>query len=949
MNVQTYLTTALILSLGMCGHTAHALTAADLKCEYQVQPLAIDTLHPRLSWVLHSSTRGDEATSIHILVASSLTKLGRGEGDLWNASFKSPRPQIVYEGKLPQSGQACFWKVCVADKRGVVGPWSHPTRWEMGLLSPSDWNAEWINDGKRNPTGDADFYKNDPAPLFRKQFLIRKHVRRARLAITGLGYYEASLNGARIGDQHLGPAWTRYTEKVFYTVYDVTRQLHSGANCLGVTLGNGWYNPLPLRMWGTYNLRLQLPVGRPRFIAHLELEFDDGGHQTVVSDTSWKVTDGPLQFNSIYLGEVYDARRELTGWDRPNYDDAGWRRPARATEPIGTLQCQFQPPIRITHVLQTRAIIEPRPGTYVFDMGRNFAGWVRLKLSVPASTKIVLRYGELLNKDGTLNPMTSVAGQIKGAHKLPDGRMESVGGPGAPNIAWQSDTYIASGKGSETYTPRFTFHGFRYVEVTGYPGHPTSEMLTGLQLNSDVERVGSFTCSNPLLNRIQEMCDNTFLSNIFSVQSDCPHRERFGYGGDVAATSEAFMMNYDMEGFYAKAVEDWKENALPDGMFTDTAPFVGIQYCGVAWAMAHPLLQRQLYQYYGDRRLIEEQYTAASRWLDLVSAQYPSHLIQDGLSDHESLAPTSAPILVTPLYAECADILAQLAHICAIDSQDDPGSRSRFASESVQYDALATHIRDVYRTTYGDPVTGKVGDGTQASQSFALALKMVPEQARPLVLARLIEQIHGPDKDHLSTGIFGTKFLLDSLSRAGRGDLAYTIVTQKSYPGWGNMIENGATTLWEHWQGSDNTYSQNHPMFGSVSQWLYQWVGGIRPAADAVGFDKIEIDPLIMPQLSAANCRYRSVLGEVSCSWRRIGRRLLVDVEIPIGATARLRLPASLNTPILESGATVVERNGVEHVRRQGEFAEIQIESGKYRFEFPGTDPDTSRNVRIPH
>ncbi|MGA2502005.1 MAG: family 78 glycoside hydrolase catalytic domain, partial [Tepidisphaeraceae bacterium] len=765
-----------------------------------------------------------------------------------------------------------------------------------------DWKARWINDGKSNPQKDEDLYKEDPAPQFRREFTLAKKISRARLFISGLGYYEASLNGQRVGDHVLDPGWTRYSQRVLYSTYDVTDQLRQGDNCLGVTLGNGWYNPLPLRMWGHLNLREHLPIGRPRFIAQLEVEFADGTADRIISDTSWKVGEGPIRFNSIYLGEIYDAGKETPGWDRPGFADAAWRQATDAAEPVGTLRSQSQPPIRATATINPVNLTEPTPSVYIFDLGQNFAGWARLNVAVAAGTKITLRYGELLNKDGTLNPMTSVCGQIKGTRKAKEAgaKEENVGGPGSPAIAWQSDTYIAAGGATASYTPRFTFRAFRYVEVTGYPGKPSPDMITGLRLNSDVARVGSFTCSNDQLNRIQEICDWTFLSNIFSVQSDCPHRERFGYGADLAVTSEAFMMNYDMEAFYAKATRDWGDSALADGMLTDTAPFVGIQYCGVAWAMVHPLLQRQLYQYYGNRQLIEEQYEATRRWLDLVAAQNPEFIIKDGLSDHEGLGDAPAPAMVTPLYAAAARTVGELADILGHNE------------EAAKYHRLSLDIAAAYRGKFLDPATGKVGPGTQASQAFALYLDLVPNKQRPAALKVLLDDIRGPLEQHLSTGIYGTKFMLDVLSREGHADLAWAIVSQKTFPGWGYMLENGATTLWEHWKGSDSTYSLNHPMFGSVSQWFYQWLGGIQPAPDAAGFDRIVIRPQLVKDLTWVKCTYNSVRGPIVSNWRREDDRLTMEIEIPGNATALIYVPSDHPEQITESGRLASGATGVE-------------------------------------
>lgn len=905
---------------------SRAITASDLRCDYRVQPLDIDNSRPCLGWILHSDRRAERQTAYQILVATRQDRLIPGRADLWDSGRVNSSNSVAtpYSGKALTGRTACYWKVRVWDAAGKAGPWSRPAVWEMGLLAPQDWQGQWLNDGRSNPVKDADFYREDPAPQFRKEFTLDRKIARARLFVSGLGYYEAHLNGARVGDHCLDPGWTRYSSRALYSAYDVTTQLRAGANCLGVTLGNGWYNPLPLRMWGHYDLRDAMPVGRPRFIAQLEIEYTDGSRKTIGSDTTWQVTDGPIRFNSIYLGEIYDARHETPGWDRPGFqENRDWQRPAIASEPIGTLRAQSQPPIRVTETLKPVRVTEPSHGVFVYDMGRNFAGWVRMRLTAPAGTKIRLRYGELLNKDGTLNPMTSVAGQVKGAHKTADGTMESIGGPGAPPIAWQSDTYIASGNGVETYTPRFTFHGFRYVEVTGWTGKPTLAMLTGLRLNADVSPAGAFTCSNPLFNRIQAMCDQTFRSNIFSVQSDCPHRERFGYGGDIAATSEALMMNYDMATFYAKVVRDEQDSALPDGMLTDTAPYVGIQYCGIAWAMSHPLLQRQLYRYYGDRQLVEEQYATSRRWLDLVTKQYPDRIITDGLNDHESLDPAPSPVMLTPLYAANAETVGELAQILGREA------------DAAQYRHLAADIRNTYAQKFVDPRTGKVGPGTQGSQAFALYLNAVPKAQREATLATLLANIHTAHRDHLSTGIFGTKYMLDVLSREGRSDVANTLVSQKSFPGWGWMLENGATTLWEHWEGSDNTYSQNHPMFGSVSQWFMQWLGGIQPADDAVGFDRIVLRPQLVGDLGSVDSSYRSVRGNIVCNWRRTGGRVSFSIEIPVNATALFYLPTE--QPALESGLPAAKAPGITFVRTEAHQTLYRLGSGRYAFDI--TDP----------
>lgn len=912
---------SILLSIAIPGAVAvqkSVLTASDLRCEYRVDPLGIDAVHPRLSWTLRGSgdTRGRRQRAYRILVASSAKLLERNKGDLWNSGkvLSEAQNDVAYAGGSLKSGQTCYWKVQVWEGRSV-GAWSKPGRWEMGLLHPKDWVGQWLNDGKGAPRAQAEFYADDPAPMFRKEFVVRGPIIRARLSIAGLGYYEATLNSARVGNHVLDPGWTRFEKRVSYSVYDVTGQLQQGKNCLGVLLGNGWYNPLPLKLFGSFNLRKHLAIGRPRVIAQLRIECKDRSVETVATDQTWKVGESAIRRNNIYLGEVVDARTEQQGWDTPGFDDSRWQAPGIVQEKLGLLSAPSQPPIRVTARWQAVNVHEVKPGVYVYDMGVNFAGWLKLNLNLPAGTAIHLRYGELLYPDGALNPMTSVAGQIKGFRQ---GSKESIGGPGAPEIAWQSDTYIARG-GGETYTPRFTFHGFRYVEISGPVAPLPLGSVTALRLNSDVEEVGSFECSNPMLNEIQAMCRRTFLSNLFSVQSDCPHRERLGYGGDIVATSEAFMANFDMAGFYEKTVRDWSDSALEGGMFTDTAPFIGIQYCGVIWAMAHPLLMNQLHRYYGDRRIGEAEYSSAKRWLSLVEKQYPGGIVTEGLSDHEGLAPAPSPEMVTPMYFQSAKLLAALA------------GRLSLREDESHFRQLAERIRNAYVAKFVDGTTGKVGPGTQASQSTALYTGIVPESARPKVFAFLVHDLESRG-NHLSTGILGTKFMLDVLSREGRADLAYTIVTQPDFPGWGWMLKNGATTLWEHWEFSDNTFSHNHPMFGSVSQWLMAWLGGIQPDANTVGFDRIVISPKTPAGLDWVKSSYRSIRGKIVSNWSRQGKKVKFEIEIPINTRARVSLQARSLDAVREGGRPLSKFGGVLSVDLRGATVELTVGSGRYTF-----------------
>jgi len=888
-----------------------------LRCDQQADPIGLDIINPRFGWVLESNHRGAKQTAYQILVASSPKKLIAHTGDIWDSKkIESDQTfQIEYKGKKLFSEMEYFWKVRVWDEHGIESDWSEPSSWEMGLINQSDWSAEWINDGREVAVNSEAMYDDDPAPLFRRDFNLTKKIKKARLYITGVGYYEATINSVRVGDHLLDPGWTNFSKRVLYSTYNVTDLIKNGENSMGVTLGNGWYNPLPMNMWGRLNLREHLTIGQPQFIARLNIEYTDGTTQSIVSNEEWKTHGGPIIRNNIYLGEIYDARKEIDGWDSFGFDDSHWSNAKVATDKLGKLQAQNQPPIKITGKLSPIELTEPKPETYIFDMGQNYAGWVKLKVEAPAGTRIKLRFGELLYEDGTLNGLTSVAGQIKGRNR--DGTL--IGGSFSPDTAWQSDTYITSGNGIEYYTPRFTFHSFRYVEVTGYPGKPPMDAIEGFRLSSDLQRSGSFECSNRLFNDIQKMTEWTFLSNVFSVQSDCPHRERFGYGGDIAVTTDAFIYNFDMSGFYAKVVRDFQDAAHPNGMFTDTAPFVGIEFCGIGWALAHPLLLLELYQYYGDVSLIAEQYETARKWFELVISENDL-IITHGLSDHESLASIPSPEMVTPLYYQSAVMMSELAEI--IDRKED----------AAKYEDLSKRIKTAYLEKFLQKGDGRFAPYTQGSQSFALYTGLTPKSETENAVSALVKDIedHG---GHLTTGIYGTKYSLDVLSKYGYADVAGKMVSQRNFPGWGHMLESGATTLWEHWELSENTYSHNHPMFGSVSEWFYKWVAGIQADSSAIGFDKIIIRPQIIADVTWVKAHYNSVHGKIISEWKLDEHSFNLNIAIPVNSTATVYLPAENITEIKEGGADISSVKDIEFVKMENGNAVFMVGSGFYSFE----------------
>ncbi len=763
-----------------------------------------------------------------------------------------------------------------------------------------DWTgAQWIGDGKPPSASEAAFYADDSAPLFRKTFVLTKAVREARLSIVGLGLYEAHLNGVRLdasapgmarvaegGGPHgapvhnaLAPLWTPFGKRVLYDVYDVRSGaaggvVQAGTNALCVQLGNGWYNPLPMRMWGRFNLRDALSVGRPCLIAKLEVSYKDGTGETFVSDALWKVAEGPVLRNSLYLGEVYDARKEVPGWRGAGFDDASWRSAVGVAGPAGALQRRRAPAVAERDRTDAQAVGEPKPGVYVLDMGRNLAGRACFKLGPGAAgERVTFRYGELLNKDGTVNGMTAVCGQIK---------RPGMAGAGAPALAEQCDVYVRRGGGEEVFEPRFTWHGFRYVQIEGLRRAPRLSDVTATSMASAVKDAGTFLCSESAFNDLHRVCRNTFLSNLMGVQSDCPARERFGYGADIAATTESFIFNFDMQAFYAKTIQDFADEAADDGWFTETAPYVGIADRGfggrsgpIGWTVGVPVMMRDLYRYYGEREVIAAHYAACARYVELVRGRCPDLIVPQCIGDHEALEKAPEALTATAHFHQWARLVSEFAAILGREE------------DARKYGALADEIRAAFQKRF--VAGGKVGQGRQGEQAFGLYHRLIAEADRPAALEILKRDIdaHG---GALTTGIYGTKYLLEVLSTEGLEAWAGRLVARREFPGWGYMLDSGATTLWENWKGSDNVYSQNHPMFGSVEEWFMKHALGVSVADDAVGCDRLVIRPKPAGVLTWARGEYRSVKGVVKVDWRVADGKRTLAVELPEGVKAKVWL-----------------------------------------------------------
>ncbi|MBT3241655.1 MAG: family 78 glycoside hydrolase catalytic domain [Bacteroidetes bacterium] len=765
-------------------------------------------------------------------------------------------------------------------------PQDNTRQLESDLLA----SAMWIGSDEELPIEDSLFYLDHPAPLLRKTFELKKAPENALIRITAAGYYVLWINGKVIGEQELAPAWTDYSKRIYYRDFDVTEELRKGVNVISIELGNGWYNPLPLRMWGHVNLRERLNVGNPRCIATLSIE-DARGKQTLIeTDESWLWHPGSVIRNSIYLGEWHDDNKFLTGWKNAGFDDSDWGKVAVLGSPGGQLQLADFPPIRKTATLKPVKLWQNEPGKWIVDFGQNLAGWIKYEGPANKGDSIQFRFGERIWPDSTLNPLTAVCGQIKRA---------GTGGPGAPDIAEQIDVYIPSGQNG-LFETKFTFHGFRYMEVTGLPARDVSEIdpnsFTAFRVGTDVATSGSFQAESEWINDIQKMVEWTFTSNLFSVASDCPAREKFGYGGDISANAEAWLYNYEMKSIYVKFIRDWKD-AMREGKFVDTAPYVGINYCGIAWEGSFMMLQDWLFKFYGDLDLVREWYPVNQKWIRKAQDIIGLDLTREGLSDHESLIPVPVELIGTAYYYKSLRTMQKFAALL----EDTESAK--------EYGEYADQIQIIMRDSlWNHPI--KEFKNKQTWLATLLYHDILAPADQQKAITMLTEELARND-NRLTTGIFGTPYLLEVLSKYGHVQQAYDLVSRKEFPGWRFMLENGATTLWETWKESDNVFSQNHPMFGGVSMWLHKWIGGIDPVDG--GFTRMMIHPAPVNGIDKFSVT-RSYNGkEVGVSWKRsksiIEFELLVPDNSEIIWMPQLLLPTQLETILGPDGAVMTSDN----------------------------------------
>ncbi len=849
----------------------------NLRCEYLENPIGIDVEKPRFSWMLEHSERGQDQTAYQVIVS---TDPFAENADVWDSKkVTSDRSLLVaFEGKSLESDRTYFWKVRYWDNQDKPSPYSQVARFDTGLFHPEDWEGEWI--GGKNQ--------------LRKEFAVNGQVKRGRVYVSGLGYYELRINGQKVGNNVLDPGYTTYEKRILYSSYDVTDMLQNGDNALGVKIGRGWSS-----------VRL--------LMLQLNIQLEGGETMSIYSDPTWKQTDGPIVQDDIYNGEVYDARLETPGWDKPGYDEETWLSVETGFVPKGTLSAQMIPPIQVLDTIVPERMTNPQPDVYVYDMGQNFSGWVELRVSGPQGTEVRLRHAELLYANGMINQ-----------ENLRSARAE--------------DVYILKGEGEEIYTPRFTYHGFRYMELTGFPGVPNMDTIRGKVVHTAVKQIGNFSCSKSILNQLQHLIIWSQKTNLHSIPTDCNQRdERMGWLGDAHLTAEQAMMNFDMGAFYTKFIRDIQDVQGKDGSLTDTVPHIwGQRPADPAWGTAYPLLCWYMYRYYGDESLLKSQYDGVKDYVEFLRSKAKNELLEFSYyGDWVAIEKTPGDFVSSFYYYYDVTILKMMAEALGYDA------------EIKTYKTLADKIRTAFHHKYFDSKTKNYANGTQTANLLPLYLDIVPEEERGSVFGNLRSDVLYKNDTHLTTGIIGTKYLMEVLTQYQCTDLAYELATQTTYPSWGYMIANGATTLWELWQlkTGPSMNSHNHPMFGSVGAWLYQALAGITQPEGYAGFRNILIQPKMVRDLHYVSGTIHTPRGKIHCGWTRSDRSLSLDVIIPVNAQAEIHLPKSdwEGVTLTENGNQVyggqkflTGEPGIRMVEETKSDVIIRVGSGTYHFRLKG-------------
>jgi alpha-L-rhamnosidase len=882
----------------------------DLTVDHKSNPIGLENSKPEFSWKINSMENNVMQTAYLIRVAKN-EKFSSSD-IIWQSGKIASDESILQQYKGPdlKSGQRYFWQVKIWDNKGKESKWSNVAFWEMGLLSKADWKAKWIEMG-------GDTLRYSPSPHFRKEFTLSKTVANARIYVTSHGFYELQLNGKKVGDQVLTPGWTSYSKRLQYQVYDVTGMLLNGNNAVGAVLGDGWYRGTLAwgNNWAIYGKRLGL-------LLQLKVTYTDGSETMITSDETWKASnDGAIRMNDIYNGETYDATNKLTGWNNPGYDDKKWESVKTGNYNNANLIASEGAPVRKIQEIKPVKIFKTPKGSLIVDMGQNMVGWLRLKVSGKKGTVVTLRHAEVLDKFGEFYTTNLRAAKCQ-------------------------LTYTLAGTGEEVYEPRFTFMGFRFVEVNGFPGELTTENLTGIVVHSDMAVTGSFESSNPLINQLQHNIQWGQYGNFVDVPTDCPQRdERLGWTGDAQAFCRTAAYNMDVSSFYTKWLKDIAADQKPGGEVPDVIPDILNKQGSVStqpsagWGDVSVIAPWTMYMVYGDIHFLENQYQSMKAWVEYIRKKagdsyiwkggskygdwlfyHPpvnNHTEPDGYTEHDFIA--------TAFYAYSAGILADAAKILG-KSED-----------AKMYSDLFNNIKEVFINEYVTKA-GRVGTCSQTSYVLALKFNLLPDNLRGKAAEFLVSDIKSRN-NHLSTGFLGTPYLCHVLSDNGFTDVAYDLLLQESYPSWLYPVKMGATTIWERWDGekTDSTFqdpgmnSFNHYAYGAIGDWMYRVSAGIETMGP--GYRHIIIQPHPTKKLTFSRASFESSYGTIASGWERKEGKILIKVRIPANTTATIILPAANQDKVMESGKTLPQNVYLKDFKVADNKVTMHAGSGDYTFE----------------
>ena len=893
---------------------AQDLSVKDLTAEHKKNPVGIDIKQPRFSWKIYGTGNYIMQTAYSVRVATD--QKFSSEKTIWQSGKKMTDESVLisYEGPALKSGEKYFWQVKSWDNKGRESKWSEVAYWEMGLLSQSDWKAKWIE-----MEGDTNRYS--PSPHFRKEFLINKTISKAIIYVTSHGFYELHLNGNKVGDQVLTPGWTSYGKRLQYQVYDVTNQVVKGNNAIGAALGDGWYRGTLAwgDNWAIYGKRLGL-------FMQMKITYSDGSESLIVTDESWKCSNnGAIRMNDIYNGETYDATKKLTGWDLPGYNNNGWEKVQTGDYKYNLIASEGAPVRKIQELKPVKVFHTPK-GDLVVDMGQNMVGWVRLKVTGPKGIVVTLQHAEVLDKYGEFYTENLRAAKCQ-------------------------VTYTLAGTGEEKYEPRFTFMGFRYVKVSGFPGTLTADNITGIVVHSDMQPTGTFECSNPLINQLQHNIVWGQKGNFLDVPTDCPQRdERLGWTGDAQAFSRTAAFNFDVSAFFTKWLKDVALDQKQGGEVPDVIPdILNSQNATSAapsagWGDVAVIVPWTMYTVFGDKRLLETQYPSMKAWVEYIRKKAGDSYLWKGGSKYgdwlfyhppvnnhtEADGYTEPDFIATAYFAYSTSLLASAAK--ELGKTDD----------EKYYTDLFKKIKEVFSYEYVTPA-GRIGTNSQTSYILALKFNLLPDNLREKAVKFLVNDIKSRG-NHLSTGFLGTIYICHELTRDGYTDVAYDLLLQETYPSWLYPVKMGATTIWERWDGQkpDSTFqdagmnSFNHYAYGAIGDWMYRVSAGIE--AMTPGYKQILIQPHPCRNLNYSKASFESQYGTIASGWERKDGKIVVRVNIPANTKAIIVLPVDDQAKVTQNGSPLSFDKADEFVITQEIKDKRSIGflrgSGEYVFEF---------------